>query len=405
MSTLFKENNKENTKLLYAKKILYDVIIDESEYENLIDFYFAERYLYGRVDSLYLPIVVDTDRVPLATISTTNTEQTGLQALSFVVAAFNDLNQQFSKKQLSGQIDTTDPYLSVLEAKKGYQDPQFLYNEYINKIVEVAANSVKEQNIKISNFNQFASFFDSFVSKMIGEMPLTFSGFVKSKYCPMNVSGLVIDISDQSFANDDEKIKNFKESKNWNFYLNACRSFGFYVDKSNPFRLIANIGSEEMLTYARNTSGCLFTSTIDILSSAYKPTYLNELQIFRTLMFNLYQLVKKPYIVYEMCNQTKTGTTIQKTVFPEELTVQQFNKKYSNQYFLKKYMSIRIKESKVKLETYEQKKIINDTLSILRTKNDIAAVSSFEKVIAETFNYSGSLTDLLNNGILSNSEG
>jgi hypothetical protein len=397
MAILFKENNDGKAKSLYAKKIFYDVIVNESEYENLIDFYFAERYLYGRVDNFFLPIIFDTSGMPLATISQTNTEQTGLQAAAFVVQAFNDLNKQFKKKILTGEINQNDEFLSTLEVTKAYQDPRTLYSEYLQKIVEVMSEQVLEQDIKFDNFGQFNMFFDNFVSKMIHEMPLTFSGFIKSKYCPMNVSGLVIEISDQSFANDDEKIKNFKESPNWKFYLNACRSFGFWVDKSNPFRLVANIGSPEMLTYARNTSRCNFTSTFDILSRGYRPAYINDVNSLRNLMFSTYKAVKRPYIKRQICNNSKDNRTIQTIVTPEDFTIEQFTKKYPFNYFLKKYMSIRIKENKLKLKSHQQKKIINDSMSLLSMKGLPKAISSFEKVVAQTYTYSGSLTDLINN--------
>ena len=100
MSFFFKKNNEETTRDLYLKKLIYDATIREPGYDNLINFYVGERYLYGRVNELYIPIELDTTSAPLAGLNTTNTEQTGMEAVAFVVAAFNALNEQFNKKLL-----------------------------------------------------------------------------------------------------------------------------------------------------------------------------------------------------------------------------------------------------------------------------------------------------------------
>ena len=53
MSIFFREKNKEGARDLFEKKVAYQ-IRTKSEYPNLIDFQFAEKALYGRVDRLYL---------------------------------------------------------------------------------------------------------------------------------------------------------------------------------------------------------------------------------------------------------------------------------------------------------------------------------------------------------------
>jgi hypothetical protein len=401
MSFFYKQSNDENSKELYLKKLIYDLEIREPDYENLIDFYDAERYLYGRVNQLFIATQLDTFSAPLATINTTNTEQTDLQAVAFVVAAFNDLNEQFNKKLLSGEIDTTEPYLSKLEVKKAYQDPSALYNQYLNQIIEAMTERVQEENIKFDDFDQFMLFFDNFSQNMIERMPLTYSGFLKSKYCPMNVSGLIVEISDQSFANDEQKIADFKNSNNWLFYLNACRSYGFWVDSSNPFRMVANIGSEEMLEYARNTTGCRFTSTSDILSRGYIPAYVGYIQTFKSILYNAYNITKSSYLKTEMCSD---GTVKNNIVQPLEYTFRNFSTIYDDTYFIKKYIDLRLAEEKLDFKSYEVAKIIKDTLSVAKIKGSSVALSSFEKVISQTYNYSGSLTDLINRDIVRKQE-
>ena len=70
----------------------------------------------------------------------------------------------------------------------------------------------------------------------------------------MSISGLVIDIANIEPNNDQIKYKSFYQSKNWDFFLNACNTYGFMVDCNMPNRIIADINSaamqEKMANYA-----------------------------------------------------------------------------------------------------------------------------------------------------------
>ena len=52
MSIFFKEDNSESAKELFDKKSFYNTVTD-TDHPNLVDFEFAEKALYGRVDRLY----------------------------------------------------------------------------------------------------------------------------------------------------------------------------------------------------------------------------------------------------------------------------------------------------------------------------------------------------------------
>ena len=58
MSILYKESNKETARELFEKKEFYS-IDTTSDYTNLVDFEFAEKMLYGRVDQFFQPIIVN----------------------------------------------------------------------------------------------------------------------------------------------------------------------------------------------------------------------------------------------------------------------------------------------------------------------------------------------------------
>ena len=154
MSFFYKNTNNDTARELYLKNSIYNLEILEPEYENLINFYQSERYLYGRVNYSYVPIAFNPLLGPLANLSTTNTEQVDFVAATFVVDAFNDLNQKFNTKLLTGEIDPNDKFLSKLEVKKAYQDPRRLYANYMLEVRGSIVEYISEQNLKFANFNE-----------------------------------------------------------------------------------------------------------------------------------------------------------------------------------------------------------------------------------------------------------
>ena len=222
-----------------------------SSHANLVDFEFAEKALYGKVDALYQPILPKDYFLELKRVSgDANTSQT-VYALNFVVDVFRKLKQQFQKKTMRGEISKNEDFLSELEAYKGYINPIKAYNEHLSAYTQGFEQIIKNNKIVFLNFDQFVSRLMPFLSKTTRKRPFTLPAFIKSTYCPINVSGLVIEISDIKCDNDLDKIKKFYESVNWEFYLNACNNLGFMVDKNNPWRLVADIASGEMIEAAK----------------------------------------------------------------------------------------------------------------------------------------------------------
>ena len=56
MGTFFRETNNETAAELFDKKHVYNSMVRDNS-PNLVNFQFAEKALYGRVDRTYLPIV------------------------------------------------------------------------------------------------------------------------------------------------------------------------------------------------------------------------------------------------------------------------------------------------------------------------------------------------------------
>jgi len=260
-----KTNNNNSASELFTQNLNYASLSTSSRYNNL-QYFFAEKALYGRVNRNFVPITVTRYKNVLKTIVGNSTKQNDIKVLNFVADAFADLQQNFLKSSLTNKISNSDPYLSNLKAYKAYVNPYELYQKYIRSYQNAVKSDPLMDSENISDFNTMIKNMQE-ISRVSGlKAPLTFTAFVKNKLSPINISGLVIEIADLNPVDDYGKYTNFINSKNWNYYLNACRAYGFMVDSNVPWRLVADIGSSVMLSYAKRYG---FDSVESILFNYY----------------------------------------------------------------------------------------------------------------------------------------
>mgnify|MGYP003133378122 CR=1 FL=1 len=391
MSQFYKENNSESAFQLFNKKIVYSNAAANTSYPNLIDF-MAEKMMYGRVNRLFVPITIPQTRNKLKAFSSKSRTTQNLKALNFVVDAFNDLEQQFDKCRLLGKIDASDPYLSSLKVYKAYVDPRRRYQKYISKLNNVL---ISDPNIDSKNLKDFNMLADNMtkVMKNAGEVnPITYPAFIKSRKTPINVSGLAIEIANLDASNDNDKINLFVNSKNWQFYLNTCRTYGFMVDKNVPWRLVADIGSQPMLEYAKKYN---LNNTNQILINCYETAAYSYYNSFTQNMLDLYYTMK-PRSINKLieCN----GKTKVKRIKPKEYkNTERLQKSYGQENFLVLYCKLRFSEEESKYTEQEMNSLINEVIQISNIRSESMAINRFEKNLNKTFDYQGSMGYYVNN--------
>ena len=103
MSEKYVSSNLEGTLATVYKKAYYSAAVSpvSQNYKNLVNFHFAEKMLYGRADKTNVPIHLQSPSLVLKDIPAKSTASTTIQAVSFVVDAFNDLVRQFQKREYS----------------------------------------------------------------------------------------------------------------------------------------------------------------------------------------------------------------------------------------------------------------------------------------------------------------
>jgi len=388
MSFYFADSNNAGPRDLFTKRLIYrgQAAFDSLDYQNFMDFNFAEKFLYGRVERAFIPITFVGGFTPLKSFSRNFAKTDNLQAANFVVDAFEAMAQQFEKCVLKGQISPSDPFLSNLRVFKAHTSSTTVYGQYIDKYFHAITTHIQNTNIRIKNFDEFIKELMILLQISAYETPFTEPAFTKSKYCPFMANGLSLEIADADPANDDKKIKDFFHSKNWKFYLNTCRTYGFMVDQMAPWRLVADIASSSMLEYA---SKYHVGATDTILGTSYRVTHKIYFEKFKYFLLKLYnKVILRNFLVVEECN----GRMISKQINPVRYTPEQFNNKYTDEYFLKLYCKIRFLEEESQFKVFKKNILIDDTIELFQIKGIDEALNKFEKIINKPFDYRGSLS-------------
>ena len=388
MSTFYKENNFESSQNLYDKRTIYKgELLELSErYSCLVDFNFAEKCLYGKVSRSYVSIEPNETLSKFTRIRNIDGSVSRVRVFSFVADAFADLTRQFEKSVQIGKIRKTAPYLSTLKAFDGYQKTNVAYTNYFNTLIS-AMQKVKEQkSVKIINFSDFINFLEDFSMSVGKSFPVTKTGFIRSRFNSILNNGISIEISDLTYNNDDQKVTEFVNSPNFEYYLNACNSFGFMVDIDAPWRIIADIASGPMINYASRYG---YNSTDVVLTTAYKTVHNSYFNNISEQLLNIYNALAAKFIDTDDC----TGRAI--IIRPTEYTLEQINNLYNEKYLIKLYCTLRFLEEESQYSKAVSDQIITDTVNLSSSRNLSFALGYFERFVSQPFDYRGSLSYLI----------
>ena len=396
MSTFYASSNNETTIALFGKRFLYKFGLAQrygglGEDSNVIDFTIGEKFLFGRVSPDLIPMVVNSG-MHLKNFTTKNliNPQQNQSALNFVVDVFNEMATQFQKCAATGKIAANDKYLSNLKVHKAFIDPKARYDQYRKAYTNAFKEDLKRKNIKITNFTELINAFMNTVKNSGLSFPFTYSAYVKSAACPINCSGMAIEIADLNFADDDVKISEFIESLNWDFYVNTCNSYGFMIDMNAPWRIVADIDSEIMREYSKLYK---LGSPNAIFTYQFRAVYVEAFYNLQYYLLDLYNQVKSTRHEYNLCSD---GTITARMIHPDKVTKEDLKFHYSKQYFLKLYLKLRFLEEESQFTDQEQESLIRECVTVARQKGYNTALRIFEQIINKTFDYNGSLSYIIN---------
>jgi|5B_taG_2_1085324.scaffolds.fasta_scaffold00122_15 hypothetical protein len=285
-----------------SKYFLHSIPKNDGELPpHVVDFNFAERVLYGKVDRQHNP-VFPNERF-ITTLGSSNNKNSTIRVMNFVAQQFVDFEKHFVRACRLGEIPINDPVLSTLVVHRGYDSPINMFDNYLPTVmgtyVDIFLSNRKDQ---IENFDHFLNNFVEFMEKMTETFPVTFSAFQRSKHSSIFTSGFCLNIANIDLGNDEEKQNLLLNKPAFPFYLNLAKQYGFSVNRTSPSILISDLASPVTKLYRNNF---LLSTVNSVFSLQFNKTIDIDLEYFMATMEKYYNLFvsKNPYKqTVKLCN-------------------------------------------------------------------------------------------------------
>jgi len=406
---LFAEDNNLKTRELYLKRLSYRSTIAKLNKNNIVNFSNgAEKYLYGRIDVYHVP-VIRASNFYIKKLKSARDEKSNLSAFNFVVTAFEEMARFYKLKARAATVSTLDPYLTELKAYAAYVDPLRAYRDYSSLMVGSLIRHAQKENVKIKNFQDFTDTLLLYLNGIAKTYPFTLPAYVKSRMCPMNVSGLVIEIAPIDCANDQIKIQQFVESPNWDFFVAMANDYGFMIDANVPCRLVADIRSDAMGSYMRSTEDSVGTVN-SFLSMRQQRAYLFYYENFKKQLLKMYNKTKKAFLKEpSSCREpTMASAGFQRppltgkeydvlrrraVIHPLNYkNVDHLEKSFDDREFFKLYVKIRFAEEESSFSPQQQMRLEKQLMYTYKADGTYAALDKFERILNKPFDYVGSMS-------------
>ena len=296
------------------------------------------------------------------------------KSFNFVHDAFVQFQEDMNFRPVQGrgavgsQLFPAELSLASIDARKiyeGYLDTS--YRLFIKTLLGT------EDEKKIINIQGLIDHFVNNIHVNYQTLPITLTKFIKSNldFVSPCVNGLMVELL-KDRKDIFNKNSNFVSEVWFKNYLNSASKAGFLVDKRIPWRLVANLNSENMHVHMQKyglTKDNFFdafyikTSSLDIqyLKNFFLLSY-KELIGQKSLddATNLYSTYP---VRIDECDKTISRVIKRQTIDDE-----QYHKMFFNDFFwIKKYISIRMFEENIFYSKNLKDKLYFDTYSVYST--------------------------------------
>lgn len=325
---------------------------------GVVDFLFAERNLYGRVDQS-LNVVVPNQSSLKRITSPEN--PIGTRLMNFVADQFIDFQRTFERALNGGKIRGNDPFLSKPRIYSSYTDPKAAYEQYFSDVMINFENIYLNKKNTISAEDYFREFLN-YINQITPTFPLTYTAWYRSKFSSIFYSGLALDLSGQNIGTDELK-EVFIESENFPYYLNVCNNFGFSVAKNSPWIIVADLASPSSKVY-HETYG--LSSINQIFSENFIETNTFDIDFIKRRLFDSYNNFANKY-PYEKNIITCGKKSLKNNILRNNINIDKFNIIYNNKYFIEYYNNIRYFEENTRYSIASRNKFTANAKNLEKT--------------------------------------
>jgi hypothetical protein len=387
MARFFGRNNLPITQNLVGERARYKVNAYKKDRDGLdekpiVDFNFAERTLYGRIDQ-ELDSVHPNGQNIVSIASTTNPES-GLQLLDFCADMFQDLVNNFEKSCRLQLIDSGDPYLSKINAYRSYEDPNDDYRLYLSEVLDaynidfiVRGNREDE----IFNIEQYTRNLIKYARELGPAIPMTYTGYMSSNQSSIFSSGIAVSIADLPFDQDADKDDFFIQNEAFGYYLNIAKNIGFSVAKNSPWLLVADLASPAIKPYLQKYG---ITNVASVFQTRYAHTHLSDLDKIVRGIITSYRLFVNNKPFFKQINSCGPKTT-SKLIYREQVnnnSIIELNN--NNNLLIELYCVLRNIEERNPLNEIDLNKLIREAKNYQKTFDKPTAISYINDRYRET---------------------
>mgnify|MGYP003113436158 CR=1 FL=1 len=332
-------NNGLSSFALYFQRALYKEAIYPKNVKLPLDTWYEKAY-YGRIDRQQNTIAAKYENLrPVPSSAVSN-----LLCLNFVADAFSDFVTHMKNAFILGMVQPLNANEKIynMKAYVAYNDPARIYSEYGQQLFNsfVSGLSAERKN-QITDFETFVDAWFFYLQTVASYIPVTKTSYLISNVGNSFNSGLSIAIDRGPSEDDNYKYKNWIDDRNFKFYVDSAKKFGFIVNKNMPWILTADLFSDACLAYIEK-----YTEEDNFFDYYYNKTYTEDIQLIKTLTINAYKTFIKNNPIYEKktylpnCDKTKVDT------FNRDQTLDEDPPELKDKKLVDLYLSLRSTEAK-----------------------------------------------------------
>ena len=294
------KNDLKTTRLAF-ERANYNANAFSDDDKQIVNFNFAEKTFYGRVNRQLEPVVALEEFLTPITVGSQDVSSP--RAMNFVVDQFRDMELHFAKACRMGVIPIDDPILSSLKVRRAFEDPIDAYREYSSPAMrKFIDENLLNNNVIVKNYDHFLMLFLDYTKSIGNSKTFSLSDFMKSSNSNIFMSGLALDIGSLSFSDDSQKEQQMLNSPAFDYYLKIAKQYGFSVNKLNPGVLVSDLAHPVTTDYRVRRGVPSVKSVFDI---QYQKTIFTDLELLNQLLIDSYNsyVNLNPYnSEYKACN-------------------------------------------------------------------------------------------------------
>jgi len=298
----FNGNNNSKTLKTAFERANYKLNAFNDSDIQVVDFNFAERTFYGRVNRKIDPVIANQNFIK-------NFHNQDFRIMNFVGDQFKEMYVRYSNALNLSLISQQDANLSELTVIRGWEDPINLYSNFMSSFMNsFLVEKMIPNEKKIHSFDDFLNIFEAHVLENDIGHKLTLSGFMKSRQSSIFNTGLALQVAPVGFADDSIKESAILDSPNYAFFMNMAKQFGFSVNLQNPSVLVSDL-AHPTTTKFRERYDLYNVSTV--FEKQYLRTYNFDFDLLSQYLMDTFNsfVYLKPNLkeVYVCNNKTKSN--------------------------------------------------------------------------------------------------